>query len=79
MFVLTVFVCLEQGGWAARTISRGGEAKDGTKVPGKLLQPANQPGVACTGIIGGDGYNQHVLWITLWPDKELEKIDVGLN
>lgn len=74
LFVLTVLMCLKQGGQTARTISRGCEAKNGTKVPGKFLQPTDQPCVACTRIIGGDGYNQHVLWIILWPDKKLGKI-----
>lgn len=57
LFVLTVFMCLKQGGWTSWTISRGCEAKDGTKVPGKFLQPTDQPCVACTRIIGGDGHN----------------------
>lgn len=74
LLVLTVFVGLQQGGRAAWAVSRGGEAQDGTKVPGELLQPADQPGVASTRVIGGDGDHQQVLWIALWPDEELGKI-----
>lgn len=74
LFALTVFVCLEQSGRTAWTVSRGREAKDGTKVPGEFLQAAHQPRVARTGIIGGDGYNQHVLRVILQPDQKLGKI-----
>lgn len=38
---LTVFMCLQEGGGAARTIPRCGEAEGGAIVPGKLFQPGH--------------------------------------
>lgn len=58
---------LHQSGRATGTISGRCEAEGRAIVPGEFLEAADQPCVAWTGVVWGDGDYSNVLWRLLWP------------